>query len=76
MFAVFPVHYRLGVKKFKTTLANVRRFAYGAVVLMMNPTHTFLAEAACAATSTPAHAPVGGERRIDDALALAGRYTT
>ena len=70
------MHYGADAKNFETTLANVRRFAYGAVVLMMNPTHWFLAEAACAATSTPAHAPVGGERRIDDALALAGRYTT
>jgi hypothetical protein len=45
--------------------------------MQMTPdTHTFLAEAAVAASLTPAPAPVFGERRIDGAPALAGRYTT
>jgi hypothetical protein len=39
-------------------------------------THMFLAEAACAASLTLASAPVSGERRSDDAPALAGRYAT
>jgi hypothetical protein len=39
-------------------------------------THTFLTEAAHAASLTFAPAPVGGERRSDDAPALAGRYAT
>ena len=39
-------------------------------------THTFLTEAAHAASLTFAPAPVTGERRSDDAPALAGRYAT
>jgi hypothetical protein len=70
------VLYRSHVKNFQTTLANVRHFTYGALVLMINATQTFLAEAACAASTAFAHAPVAGERRTDDAPALAGRYTT
>jgi hypothetical protein len=39
-------------------------------------TPTFLAEAACAASLALAHAPASGERRTDDALALAERSAT
>jgi len=38
--------------------------------------HTFLVEAACAASETFALAWVIGERRTDDFPALAGRYAT
>jgi hypothetical protein len=42
--------------------------------MQMTPnTHTFLAEAAVAASLTFASAPVIGERRTDDAPALARR---
>ena len=43
---------------------------------MIMPTHTFLAEAACAASFGVAPAPLNVERRIDDAEALAGRYAS
>jgi hypothetical protein len=43
---------------------------------MTNPTHTFLAEAAVAASPTVACAPANDERRTDDAEALAGRYAS
>jgi hypothetical protein len=47
------------------------------MTMQMTPnTQTFLAEAAVAASLAAASAPVCGERRIDDAPALAGRYTT
>jgi hypothetical protein len=39
-------------------------------------TYTFLTEAAHAASLAFAPAPVSGERRSDDAPALAGRYAT
>lgn len=45
-------------------------------MLMTTNTHTFFAEAACAASLASAHAPVIGERRTDDAPALAGRYAS
>jgi hypothetical protein len=43
---------------------------------MTKPNHTFLAEAAAAASLTVACAPANGERRTDDAPALAGRYAS
>ena len=43
---------------------------------MIMPTHTFLAEAACAASFGVAPAPLNVKRRIDDAEALAGRYAS
>jgi hypothetical protein len=43
---------------------------------MIKPTHTFLAEAAVAASLTVACAPANDERRTDDAPALAGRYAS
>jgi hypothetical protein len=44
------------------------------MTMQMTPnTHTFLAEAVSAASWTIAPAPVFGERRTDDAQALAGR---
>jgi hypothetical protein len=39
-------------------------------------THTFLAEAAPAASLPCASAPIGSERRTDDARALTGRYAS
>jgi hypothetical protein len=39
-------------------------------MVMTNSTPTFLAEAACAASSIVAHAPVAGERRTDTVVAL------
>jgi hypothetical protein len=42
---------------------------------MINPTHTFLAEAARAASFAVTPVPVGDERQTA-AAALAGRYTT
>jgi hypothetical protein len=43
--------------------------------MMTNPAHTFLAEAACAASSAVTAVPVGDER-MTEGFALAGRYTT
>lgn len=43
---------------------------------MTKPNHTFLAEAARAASLTVACAPVNDERRTDDRGALAGRYAS
>ena len=43
---------------------------------MITPTHTFPAEAACAASFGVAPAPLNVERRIDDAGALARRYAS
>ena len=43
---------------------------------MIMPTHTFVVEAACAASFGVAPAPLNVEHRIDDAEALAGRYTS
>lgn len=78
----YTEHYRSGAKKFETTLADIRRFVYGThrhnadhTMLMTKNTPMFLAEA-CAASLTSAHAPVAGERRTNDAPALAGRYAT
>jgi hypothetical protein len=45
-------------------------------MVMTNSTLTFLAEAACAASSIVAHAPVAGERMTDNVPALVERCAT
>lgn len=45
-------------------------------MMQINATHTFLAEAAVAASLSVACAPANDERRTDDAEALAGRYAS
>jgi hypothetical protein len=70
---------RPNVKNIEYTLAGISCFEYGArdkTMQMNTPTHTFLAEAACAASLTVALPPANGERRTDDAPALAGRYAS
>ena len=71
------------MKKFESTLARIRCFDYGAdwhkaihIMYMTINTQTFLAEAVSAATLPCASAPVGSERRTDDAPALTGRYAS
>ena len=83
MWLYFVVDCRTDVKKFESTLARIRCFEYGAkrqyathTMQMTHTTNTFLAEAARVASSTDAQAPVNGERRIDEALALAERSAT
>jgi hypothetical protein len=83
----FGAHYRSTQRNVKNGLAAMWCFKYGThwhnaahtietTMQMTNATHTFLAEAARAASLIPASAPVNGERLTDDAPALAGRYAS
>jgi hypothetical protein len=79
----FAKQFQQDVKKFESSLANVRRFVYGGdrhhvptTMQMPINTPTYLGEAAVAASWFCAHAPAVDELRTDNAPALAERSAT